>query len=173
VRPVVPFWAEDPKVGHRLALARVETVATAPAFRNAIRRHRCLVVVDGFYEWKREGAKTKSQPFFARRADGAPFALAGVWDRWTSKDGEVVESCAILTQPARAPIDAVHERMPVVLERDVWDAWLDPQRTDASALLAPRSPELVVQPVSSYVNDPRHDDPRCSAPEGPEQQRLF
>jgi putative SOS response-associated peptidase YedK len=69
VRPVVPFWAEDPKVGHRLALARVETVATAPAFRYAIRRH---LVVDGFYEWKREGAKTKSQPFFARRADSAP-----------------------------------------------------------------------------------------------------
>lgn len=169
---LVPFWADDPKVGHRLALARVETVATAPAFRDALRRRRCLVVVDGFCEWKRDG-KRSGRPYFARRADGAPFALAGLWDRWVSKDGEVVESCAILTQPARPPVDAIHDRMPVVLERETWDAWLDPQRTDASSLLEPREPDLVVQPVSSYVNDPRHDDPLCQAPGEPAQRELF
>jgi putative SOS response-associated peptidase YedK len=169
---LVPYWADDPKIGHRLALARIETVATTPAFRDAIKRHRCLIVVDGFYEWKREGKKT-SQPFFVRRPDGAPFALAGVWDRWVSADGEVVESCAIVTQPARPPIDVIHDRMPLVLEKDAWDRWLDPQLADVTALLAPRSPDLVLHSVSPRVNDPRNDDPQCVEPSDPEQKTLF
>src|SRR5580698_5260930 len=102
---LIPAWAKDAKLGNKLALARVETVATTPAFRDAFRSRRCLVVVDGFYEWKRDG-KGPGQPFVIRRPDGAPFALAGVWDRWTSKDGEIIESCAILTQPAQPPVDA-------------------------------------------------------------------
>jgi putative SOS response-associated peptidase YedK len=116
---LVPAWAKDIKLGHKLSLARVETAATTPAFRDALRRRRCLVVVDGFYEWKRSAAsaRVRSQPFFVFRADRAPFALAGLWERWVSSDGEVVESCAILTQPARAPVDAVHDRMPLVVER--------------------------------------------------------
>ncbi|HEY8089583.1 MAG TPA: SOS response-associated peptidase [Polyangiaceae bacterium] len=169
---LVPFWADDPKVGHRLSLARIETVATAPAFRDAVRRHRCLVVVDGFYEWKREGKKS-SQPFFVQRPDHRPFALAGVWDRWVAKDGEVLESCAILTQPARAPVAALHDRMPVVLEKDAWDRWLDPAVTDTASLLAPRTADLVAHSVSPHVNDPRHDDPTCAAPCEPEQGALF
>ena len=111
---LVPAWADDLKMGNRLALARVETVATTPAFRDAFRSRRCLVVVDGFYEWKRDG-KSASHPYVFRRPDQAPFALAGLWDRWTSKDGEVVESCAILTQPALPPVSEVHGRMPVML----------------------------------------------------------
>ncbi|MGD0530075.1 MAG: SOS response-associated peptidase [Polyangiaceae bacterium] len=172
---LVPSWADDAKIGHRLSLARIETAATTPAFREAVRRRRCLVVVDGFYEWKRDG-ENASRPYFLRRPDGAPFALAGLWDRWVSKDGEVIESCAILTQAARPPADAVHERMPVVLEKDAWDAWLDPAQGDVSAILAPRTPDLVTYPVTSYVNDPRHDDERClekSEPREPEQGSLF
>jgi putative SOS response-associated peptidase YedK len=169
---LVPFWADDPKMGHKLALARVETVATTPAFRDAVRKHRCLVVVDGFYEWKRDG-KSKSQPFFFRRPDGAPFALAGVWDRWVSKDGEVIESCAILTQPARPPVEAVHARMPLVLPREAWDRWLDRSDQDLAALLAPRDAELVAYSVSPYVNDPKHDDAECVKPFEPEQTSLF
>ena len=169
---LVPYWADDPAIGHRLALARIETIATTPAFRDVIKRHRCLVAVDGFYEWKREGKKS-SHPFFVRRADSAPFALAGVWDRWVSKDGEVIESCAIVTQPARPPVDAVHDRQPLVLEKADWDRWLDPQLTDVSALLVPRSPELVAYPVSKHVNNPRHDDAACVEPSEPEQRTLF
>ena len=171
---LVPFWAESVKGADRMALARVETVLTAPAFRDAVRRRRCLVVVDGFFEWQRDG-KRPSQPFFVRRADHAPFTLAGVWGRWTSKDGEIVESCAILTQPARPPIDAVHGRMPLVLERDTWDRWLDPAETGADAIapmLEPRAPSLVTDPVSSHVNDPHHDDPRCVARAEPAQLTL-
>jgi putative SOS response-associated peptidase YedK len=169
---LVPSWADDPKMGSRLALARVETVATAPAFRDAVRKHRCLVVVDGFYEWKRDG-KSKSQPFFFHRPDGAPFALAGVWDRWVSKDGEVFESCAILTQPARPPVQAVHDRMPLVLGREAWDRWLDRSDRDLPALLAPRDAELVTYSVSPYVNDPKHDDAECVKAYQPEQTSLF
>jgi putative SOS response-associated peptidase YedK len=169
---LVPFWADDPKMGQKLALARVETVATSPAFRDAVRKHRCLVVVDGFYEWKRDG-KSKSQPFFFHRPDGAPFAIAGVWDRWVSKDGEVIESCAIVTQPARPPVEAVHDRMPLVLGREAWDRWLDPSDQDLPALLSPRDAELVAYAVSPYVNDPKHDDAECVTPFQPEQTSLF
>jgi putative SOS response-associated peptidase YedK len=169
---LVPSWADDVTVGNRLSLARVETVATLPAFREAVHKRRCLVVVDGFYEWKRDGKKA-SHPFFLRRPDGAPFALAGLWDRWVSRNGEVVESCAILTQAARPPADAVHDRMPVVLEKPEWDTWLDPGVDDVSALLAAHEPDLLVYPVSTYVNDPRHDDPRCVEKGEPEQGSLF
>ena len=166
---LVPSWADDRKMGQRLALARVETVATTPAFREAARRRRCLVVVDAFYEWKRQG-QGKSRPFVFRRPDGRPFTLAGLWERWVSRDGEVVESCAILTQPARPPVLDVHDRMPLVVPRADWDAWLDPERTDLEGLLAPREAELVATEVSSRVNDPRNDDPDCFAPPGPPVQ---
>jgi putative SOS response-associated peptidase YedK len=169
---LVPFWADDPKVGHKQSLARVETVTTAPAYRDAIRKRRCLVVVDGFFEWKRDG-KNPSQPFFIHRPDGAPLALAGVWDRWVSRDGEVLESCAILTQPARPPIDAVHDRMPLVLPPDAWDQWLDPALTDLSGLLVQRDAPVVTHPVSPYVNDPKHDDATCVQPWEPAQTRMF
>jgi putative SOS response-associated peptidase YedK len=171
---LVPRWADDPRIGQRLALARVETVTTTPAFREAIRARRCLVAVDAFYEWQREGKK--SRPFVVRRPGGEPFALAGIWEHWASHDGEIVESCAILTRPARPPVDAIHHRMPLVLPADAWDAWLDPAVTDdarIAPMLALVDPELVTIEVSPHVNDPRHDDPACFAPAEPAQRRLF
>jgi putative SOS response-associated peptidase YedK len=178
---LIPAWAKDRKLGHKLALARVETAATTPVFRDALRRRRCLVVVDGFYEWRRNATgKGRSQPFFVYRGGAGvnrlPFALAGLWERWVSSDGEVVESCAIITQPARPPVDAVHDRMPLVVERESWDRWLDPAITDRAAIepmLAPQSPALLATPVSPHVNDPRHDDPACLQPEEPVQGTLF
>jgi putative SOS response-associated peptidase YedK len=169
---LVPFWANGPKVGQKLALARVESVLASPAFREAIRKRRCLVAVDGFFEWMREGKK-KSRPFFVRRVDRRPFALAGVWDRWVSKDGEIIESCAILTQEARPPVDAIHGRMPLVLEPMTWDRWLDASLTDADVLaplLEPRSPELLAYEVGTRVNDPSHDDAPCLDAAQPRQQ---
>jgi putative SOS response-associated peptidase YedK len=171
---LVPPWAKATKFAHKLALARVESIVKSGAFRDAVRKRRCLVVVDGFYEWRREGSHP-SQPFFVRRADHSIFALAGVWERWTSRDGEVVESCAIVTQPAATPVDVIHDRMPLVLERADWKRWLDPAQTDADALaplLLPRAPALVAYPVSTHVNDPRHDDPKCLEPTEPAQLRL-
>ena len=179
---LVPAGADAVKIGQRLTLARAETVATLPAFRDALRARRCLVVVSGFYEWKRDGER-RPQPYLLRRGDGAPFALAGIWERWTSRDGEVVESCAVLTQRALPPVDAIHHRMPVVMPASAWDTWLDPRQgcadADAAlaALLQPRPPPLIAAPVSTYVNDPRHDDPRCFEPPAlaapPAQGSLF
>jgi putative SOS response-associated peptidase YedK len=182
---LVPAWAKDLSLGNKLTLARVETVATTPAFRDAIRRRRCLVVVDGFYEWKRatpeRGRKSPpSQPYFVSRSDRAPFALAGVWDRWVSRDGELIESCAIVTRPSKPPVDDVHDRMPLVLDRTSWDRWLDPRVTTVETLtpLFEFQPsDLVALPVSTHVNDPRHDDPECLAPPPPPaeppQRSLF
>jgi putative SOS response-associated peptidase YedK len=172
---LIPPWANDPAIGNRLALARTETAGTNKVFREALQRHRCLVAVDGFYEWRREG-KSEKIPFFVRAADSRPFALAGVWSRWVSREGEVIESCAILTQRARPPVDAIHARMPLVLPREAWDRWLDPDLTepdDVTALFTARTPELVAYPVSAYVNDPRHDDPSCVEPRTPAQRQLF
>jgi len=170
---LVPFWAEDAKIGHRLVLARAETVYTAAAFRDAIRRHRCLVVVSGFYEWKRE-TRTASKPFFVRRTDGLPFALAGVWDKWISPDGEIVESCAIVTAPAKPPLDAIHGRMPMILDRAAWLPWLDRATGDVSGLLRGASDGLLAFPVGPYVNDPRHDDAQCVRMDpGGLQRELF
>ena len=172
---LVPAWADDLKIANKLALARVETVATTRSFRDAVRNRRCLVVVSGFFEWRREG-KRASQPFFVRRSDGAPFALAAMWERWISRDGEVIESCAIITQPSRHPVDAIHDRMPLVLERETWGRWLDPSPADPhelTALLEPRTPALVAYAVSPRVNDPRHDDPECLQPAKVEQLRLI
>lgn len=170
---LVPAWADSAKVGQKLALARSETVATTPAFRDAFRARRCLVVVNGFYEWRRDG-KSSSQPFLLRRPDGAVFALAGVWDRWTSRDGEVLESCAILTHRALTPVSTIHDRMPIVMPPADWDAWLDPESANAAHLLDPREPPVVATAVSTYVNDPRHDDQRCfEPPQAAAQGSLF
>ena len=115
-----------------------------------------------------------------RQARGPPpFALAGLWDRWVSGDGEVIESCAILTRAARPPVDAVHDRMPVVLEPPLWDRWLDASLValaEVDALLKEAlstTPQLVVYPVSPHVNDPRHDDATCLDASEPAQRRLF
>jgi putative SOS response-associated peptidase YedK len=170
---LVPFWAEKTAIGHRLALARVESVRTTPAFRDAIRRRRCVVIVSGFYEWQRAGHKTESRPFFVRRLDDKPFGLAGVWDRWVSGDGEVVESCAILTTASQPPIDVVHDRMPLVLDLDVWDAWLDRTVGDVGDLNRSHAAHLIAIPVGRYVNDPRHDDSRCVRPELEHAQGVF
>jgi putative SOS response-associated peptidase YedK len=175
---LLPPWAARSRAlgkgGDRMALARSESILSTPAFRDAVRKRRCLIVVDGFFEWQRDG-KRASQPFFVRRADRAPFALAGVWARAVSNDGEVVESCAIVTQAARPPVDAVHGRMPLVLEPDAWEPWLDTALTGETAIapmLAPRAPALVAYPVHAYVNDPEHDDPRCIEYAEPAQLSL-
>jgi len=171
---LVPAWAKDPRIGAKLALARVETVTTGNAFRDSIRGRRCLIVVDGFYEWKRDGKA--SWPYFAHRPDRRPFTLAGVWDRWISHDGEVVESCAVITRPALPPLAAVHHRMPLVVEPELRDRWLDTDLTEVDALIADAmacSPALVVYPVSPYVNDPHHDDAGCIEHGAPPQQALF
>ncbi|HKI86829.1 MAG TPA: SOS response-associated peptidase [Thermoanaerobaculia bacterium] len=163
---LIPSWAKDPAIGNRLINARAETAAEKPAFRDGFRHRRCLVVADGFYEWKKTpGGK---QPFWFRRQSGEPFAFAGLWERWRSRehpDTEPVETFTILTTSANATVEPVHARMPVLLSAEEdFAAWLDPatDRNDLEQLLAPAAPDLLAAvPVSRWVNDPSHDDPRC------------
>lgn len=156
---LVPSGARDPSVGNRMINARVETLEERPAFRDALRRRRCLVIADGFYEWKREGRA--KQPYFVRRVDGNLTALAGLWGRWLSADGEVLDTFTLVTKPSEAPIAEIHDRMPAVLGESAHDAWLAPDESDPAPLvelLLAQSPALVAVPVSTRVNKPANDD---------------
>jgi putative SOS response-associated peptidase YedK len=162
---LVPYWADDPSIGNRMINARSETALEKPAFRNAIRRRRCLILADGFYEWaKRPGGK---QPYYFRMRDGSPFAFAGVWERWQKSD-EPIESCALLTTNANQIVSPIHDRMPVILEPKDYDLWLDPKQQWPEAiqplLHALRDDALEAIPVSRLVNDPANEDPGCIEP---------
>lgn len=174
---LVPAWAKDPSIGQRLANARSETAATKPAFREALRQRRCLVLADGFYEWKTAG--NHKLPFYFSLRDGAPFAMAGLWEVWRPKlrvderlDTALHTTC-LLTTDANPVVADVHDRMPVILPREAWSLWLDPDVHDP-ALLQPllrplADAELVATRVSRHVNSAGHEGPGCIAPDvGPQ-----
>jgi len=162
---LIPAWAKEPAALPLLINARSETAAAKPAFRAALRRRRCLVPADGFYEWqRREGRK---QPYHMRRRDGAPFALAGLWERWEGPDG-AIDSCALLTTASNALMRPIHDRMPVILDPQSFDLWLDPRMQDVErvqSLLRPYPAEaMIAYPVSAMVNNARNDNPQCVLP---------
>jgi putative SOS response-associated peptidase YedK len=160
---LIPSWADDPGIGNRIINSRAESAADKPAFRQSFERRRCLVATDGFYEWKPEdGGK---QPYRIHRADGRPFALAGLWDRWWQAPRQPVDSFTILTVDAAPGFAHIHDRMPAVLAPEAFDAWLDPNGHDRAALLAllrPHEEALEAYPVSKAVNDPANDLPECT-----------
>ncbi len=169
---LVPAWAADPTIGHRLINARAETVARLPAFRDAFRHRRCLVPASGFYEWQTIPGHRRRQPHLVEVGDGKPFALAGLWEEWTPRGGgEVLETCTVITCEANAMMAQLHGRMPVIIPESAYDAWLNPATPpDAlQALLAP-FPDAAMRsrPVSFQVNNPRIDDTSCIAPFEPE-----
>ena len=159
---LVPSWADDPSIGNRMINARSETVATKPSFRAAFRKRRCLIPADGFFEWKKDGKH--KQPYLIGVGQGDLFAFAGLWEAW-ERDGEVIQSCTVLTTEANDFIRSVHDRMPVILHRQDYDLWLDPGVQDGGKvqhLLRPyQDAEMFAVPVSTWVNDPRHEDERC------------
>ena len=163
---LVPSWSKGADSRYSMINARAETVATKPAYRSAFRHRRCLIPTEGFYEWR--ATPTGKQPYLIRRVDGEPFALAGLWERW-SGGNEPLESCTIIVTEANQAIRPIHERMPVVLAPDYHDAWLDPGNQDANALnslLRPAPPEdWLLIPVSRRVNSPRNDDSGLLDPE--------
>lgn len=159
---LIPHWAKDEKIGYSTINARAETVAAKPAFREAFRRRRCLIPADGFYEWQAQpGTKTK-QPYFISRADGAPLAFAGLWERWRPPQGDPVESCSIIVTAANALVQPIHDRMPVLLDPEDFGAWLNPDNRDTHTLtgLLRSYPDerMKAVPVSLRVNNPRNDD---------------
>lgn len=164
---LIPFWANDHKIGYRTINARSETAHTSPSFRAAFRSRRCLIPASGFYEWeKKQGAK---QPFFIYRTDGQPLAFAGLWEHWQDKEGkEIIESCTILTTEASQPVSRLHDRMPVILEPEDFDLWLDPDQHDIKKLRdlmhPPAAAILSMHPVSRYVNKPGNEGKECIKP---------
>jgi putative SOS response-associated peptidase YedK len=162
----IPSWAKDANIGNRLINARADTVAAKPSFRSAFKRRRCLVPADGFYEWKRDG-KVK-QPFFIHRKDEEPFAFAGLWERWENpEDGKEVQSCSLITTEANELMAPIHDRMPVILAESAYDRWLDLDEpvSDLQSLLKPfPANELAAYPISTYVNSPKNQGPKCIEP---------
>jgi len=163
---LIPSWGKDSSAAAGMINARSETAATKPAFRDALKSRRCLVPADGFYEWQRAG-KSK-QPYCFEVDDGQLFALAGIWDCWKDASGNAVETCSILTTTPNALTATVHDRMPVILDPDGYDLWLDPGMKDvsvASELLKPYNARLMrCYPISARINHVANDDEECSAP---------
>ncbi|MEK0313203.1 SOS response-associated peptidase [Cohnella sp. 56] len=164
---LVPPWAEDPKIGSKMLNARVETVAQRPAFREALRRKRCLIPSDGYYEWQQTA--DDKRPLRIRRKDGAPFSMAGIYETWTAPDGSRLNSFAILTTAAQGHLAGIHDRMPIILHPRDEAAWLDRsiQHPDQVLQLAiPLDPaELIFSPASRRVGRVANDDPSCLDPD--------
>jgi putative SOS response-associated peptidase YedK len=160
---LVPWWAKDVRAGDRLINARIETLGERPAFRSG-EKNRCLVLADGFYEWKREGPR--KLPFFFELQGGAPFAFAGLWDRWRTPEGDTLHSCLLLTQPAAGVVASVHDRMPVVLPKRLYEDWLTPAAVPLDSWqprLSRLVPPFLARPVSTFVNIAAHEGPECLA----------
>jgi len=174
---LIPSWMKDSSGAATMINARSETAGTKPAFRDALKSRRCLIPADGFYEWQRVG-KTK-QPYCFEVGNAQMFAFAGIWDRWKDPSGNLVKTCSILTTTPNAVTSAVHDRMPVILDPDSYDLWLDPGVQDASwasELLKPYDAQLMrCYPISTRINHVANDDEECSAPvELPQAEaRLF
>ncbi len=165
---LIPMWAKDPSIGNRLINARAETLEEKPAFRGSLKYKRCLILADGFYEWKgAPGRKTKT-PFFIHMKDRKPFAFAGLWDSWNSPDGSQVKSCAIITTVPNELMAIIHNRMPAILHPRDYAKWLDPsaQTPDQlKPLIKPFPAEMMnAYPVSTLVNTPTNDTPELVLP---------
>jgi len=163
---LIPYWADDPAIGNRLINARAETVDEKPSFRDPFRDRRCLVLADGFYEWRKEnGAKT---PMRVRLPDEEPFAFAGLWDRWLDPDGGPVHTCAIITTDASPAIRPIHPRMPVILPPGDRERWIDDDADPAALkdLLHPYRGELEAYAVPTRVNSPANEGPDLIEPVG-------
>jgi putative SOS response-associated peptidase YedK len=162
---LIPVWTKDPKKSPLLINARSESVAEKPAFRASFKARRCLVPADGFFEWEKlEKAK---QPIYFQLRDKQPFAFAGLWDRWQGPEGPV-DSCTLITTQANELVSGYHDRMPVILPREAFDAWLDLEQHDPAALQPMLAPyparEMIATRVNPRVNSATHDDPACIEP---------
>jgi len=168
---LLPSWVKDPKAFSLLINARGESVIEKPAFRAAMKRRRCLIPADGFYEWQKAGERKR--PFFIRAKAGGPLAFAGLWETWTGPNGEEIDTAAIVTTRANRMLGPIHERMPVVVPPQAFDLWLDTAKVDAvtaAALIAP-APENLLEAyeISTAVNRVANDDARLIEPVAPGQ----
>jgi len=162
----IPPWAKDLSIGYKMINARVETVTDKQSFKAAFKKHRCLVIANGFYEWQKD--KKRKIPVYIHLKSGNPFGFAGLYNVWTSPEGEKICTCTILTTESNEIISAIHDRMPVIVPRDKEDMWLDPEIEDVELLkgfLRPfPSEEMILTRVSDRVNSPRYNSPENIKP---------
>ncbi|GED59194.1 putative SOS response-associated peptidase YoqW [Brevibacillus formosus] len=160
---LVPFWSKDEKIGYKMINAKSETIQEKPAFRNLFTRKRCIIPADGFYEWKKVG-KDK-QPMRIMMKTGEPFAFAGLYDTWTSPEGEKLHSCTIITTKPNEVVADIHDRMPVILKKQDEQLWLDREKFDADLLQSLLVPydhdQMRAYPVATIVGNPKNDQPEC------------
>jgi putative SOS response-associated peptidase YedK len=172
---LVPFWAKDPSVGNKMINTRAETAAEKPAFKRALAARRCLVPADGWFEWRRTGKE--KEPFYMTGPDDSSLAFGGIWESWRPKDDDGADpliTFSIITTDAAGQLTDVHHRMPLIVPRQRWDGWLDPDRPDVTDLLVPTPEDLIasleLRPVSSLVNNVRNNGPELLARVDPEQE---
>ena len=165
---LVPSWAKDPSIGSRLINARLETVDEKPAFKKAFASRRCLLPADGYYEWYGE-KKGSKQPFFIHPKDGGLLAMAGLYEFWRSPEGEWLFTVTVITTQAEDALGHIHDRMPMLVEPDRWEAWLSPAaQGDLRQLLVPAAPGLLdARPVSTLVNNVANNGPELLDPVAP------
>lgn len=165
---LIPMWAKDPTIGSRLINARGETLEEKPAFRGSLKYKRCLILADGFYEWKSFGARKAKTPYFIHMKDRKPFAFAGLWDSWNSPDGSLIKSCTIITTEPNELVSMIHNRMPAILHPRDYEKWLDtsPQTPETLKPLIKPFPaeEMSAYPVSTMVNKAENDIPELVVP---------
>ena len=165
---LIPMWAKDAEIGNRLINARGETLAEKPSFRGSYRHKRCLILADGFYEWKTFGGRKTKTPYYIHMQDRKPFAMAGLWDHWESPDGSSVKSCTIITTTPNELTGAIHDRMPVILHPRDYRKWLDPAPQtpeNLQPLIKPFPAEaMTAYSVSTLVNKATNDVPEMVVP---------
>lgn len=163
---LIPSWSKDETIGARMINARAETLSEKPSFKGLLNKHRCLVLADGFYEWA-EGAHGK-EPYFVHLRSGEPFTFAGLWSHWKNPKGEELKTCTIITCAPNALMGNIHNRMPVILEGEAREAWLDPENKEGPALTGLLNPyperDMEAYPVSKIVNSPQNDSEACLKP---------
>jgi putative SOS response-associated peptidase YedK len=164
---LIPSWAKDSTIGNRLINARAETLSDKPSFRSALKKRRCLILADGFYEWMSSSEEKSKIPYYIHLSSGGVFAFAGLWDIWTAPDGAKIKSCTIITTQPNSLIAPIHNRMPVIVHQEAYSQWIEPGEvnpTNINELLAPYPANLMeAYPVSRAVNDPKHDSPSLIA----------
>ncbi|WP_408009421.1 SOS response-associated peptidase [Pseudalkalibacillus sp. A8] len=159
---LVPFWARDPSIGHKLINARAETVPEKPSFKHAFNKRRCLIPTNGFFEWKKDG--NHKQPKYIKMKDDKPFAFAGLWEKWKDDKGMPVHTCTILTTKPNELMEDIHNRMPVILPKEDYSRWLqwDGEKEALIDMMKPFSAsEMMAYDVPTIVNSPRNDVPEC------------
>ncbi len=164
---LIPFWAKDEKIGYKMINARAETVAQKPSFKNLLKRKRCLIIADGFYEWRKEADKAKT-PIRITLKGGEPFAFAGLWGSWKNPSAEVIHSCTIITTSVNKLMAQIHNRMPVILPFEAEGMWLDSRVQNVKTLMSLLKPfpadSMDTYQVSSLVSSVKNDVPECILP---------